>query len=226
MGPLYTPKDLLRVWNELIDTQLSSGILTQPMSKEFVKATRDALAEKVGCITISEKEQKRVEDLIKKLEHKVSHLKNELKCAQQANAKLREEMEKANPQKPIWWHWIMDQCRNEKCSFYGSNVSQGPVHDDIGEDINLFEKVNEYNERQRNGETNYCCDGCGQKLKMMHRHAIADWNVIVDDNDDPIRKEPLTAVQKANEESGKFLTEAEYARICNPVELKNAVVTK
>ena len=204
MGPMYEMKDLARIWNEFLEA-CKGNILNQPMSKDFVKATRDAIVDKVGCITISEKEQKRVADLIKKLQHE--------------NNKLKGVAYDTEDKKPIWWHWIMEQCRNEKCTFYGSNVSQGPVHDDIGEDINLFEKVREYNDKQREGETNYCCEGCGSKLKMMHRHAITDYNVIVDENDDAIRKEPLIAgVQK--EGDGKYITEAEFEA------LKTQAVTK
>ena len=219
MGPLYTPKDLLRVWNEFLEA-CTGSTLEQNMSKAFIKANRDALAEKAGCITISEKEQKRVTDLVKKLEYKVSQLTKDLKSAFQSNATLRAEIEKLNPKKPIWWHWIMDQCRNEDCSYYGSNVSQGPIADDIGEDINLFEKVREYNDAQRNKETNYCCDGCGKQLKMMHRHAIADNNCITDESGDPLYKAPLVGGQ----ESGTFLTKEKYDQMV--ADLKQLAITK
>lgn len=170
---------------------------------------------KSGNIMVSEKEQKRVADLIANLQHENKVLRNKLKQAREQYNSIKEEMEKSVPKKPIWWHWIMDQCCNEKCSQYGSNCSQGPVHDDLGEDINLFEKVNAYNEAQRSGETDYRCNTCGQKLRMMHRHAIADCNVIVDEYDDPLYKAPLIAGQ----ESGQFLTEEEYKHLIE--ELKN-----
>jgi DNA-directed RNA polymerase subunit RPC12/RpoP len=205
MGPMYELKDLARIWNEFLESKMSSGILTQPMSKEFVKATRDAIVDKVGGIFVSEKEQKRVAEVIKKLQHEVFKLKTEL----------------GKHSKPIWWHWIMEQCRNEKCTFFGSNSSQGPIHDDLGEDINLYERIRKYKEEQNDGTTDYKCDGCGSKLHMMHRHAIVDCNCIIDENGDPIRKEPLIEGLQ-NEGDGKFITEEEFNKLKTSVNQKQS----
>ena len=67
----------------------------------------------------------------------------------------------------IWWHWLLEHCPT--CG----GVSQSPLAENIGEDCDLFEKVQDYNEKQREGETNYTCS-CGKKLVMRYRHATAD----------------------------------------------------
>ena len=216
MGPMYNTKELARIWSEFLEA-CTGSILEQKMSKEFVKATRDAITDKVGGVFVSEKEQKRVTHLISKLQHDANKWKSEFKCLQERFQTMKLHDEKLNPKKPIWWHWVMEQCRNEECSWFGHNRSQGPIHDDIGEDINLFEKIRVYEDEQKDGTTDYKCDECGRKLHMVHRHGIVDCNVIVDENDDAIRKEPLIeGVQR--EGDGKYITEAEYEELKKQVQ--------
>ena len=94
------------------------------------------------------------------------------------------------------------------------------MNEDLGEDIKLYEKVKEYKEQQKDGTTNYVCDGCGHQLHLVTRHAIADCNVIVDDDENPVRKESLVGDQSPENGGGRFLKESEYAKLCNAAEDK------
>lgn len=111
---------------------------------ELVEALRTAhLALMRGKDTRSENDFQRTEQLLEK------HTKKEPKF-----------------KGPIWWHWVMEVC--DKCEM---QFSQGPVADEQGEDIYLFEKVEAYNDAQREGETDYRCSYCQGKLRLGYRLA-------------------------------------------------------
>ena len=68
----------------------------------------------------------------------------------------------------IWWHWLIEYCPKCEC-----NASQGPMAEDLGCDCDLFEKIDKYNDEQKEGETAYKCS-CETLLQMRYRHATAD----------------------------------------------------
>jgi len=127
---------------------------------------------------------------IDKLRVETAKLKKITKDAQRALAN-RVELER-EAQKPGWWHWFLEICPN--CGGQG----QQPVRDDLGEDINLFEKVDGYNRDQRDGTTNFTC-GCGAKMVAKYRHASQDWEVLEDEEGNALSKTPKKLFEDTRE---------------------------
>ena len=104
----------------------------------------------------------------------------------------------------------MEKCpvaaQNDGKCYNSGNLSQGPVSDLVGEDINLRQRVDEYRQAQIEGETDYKCD-CGAKLYLATRPAIADCNC-VEDEDGECHVRPLFKGQ----EHGSYFTTEEYIK--------------
>lgn len=81
-----------------------------------------------------------------------------------------EELQKLMPKftAKIWWHWLLEYC--PQCDQY---QSQSPMPENLGEDCELFSKIEEYKHKQNEGETDYKCSS-GHKLVLLYRHASAD----------------------------------------------------